>query len=90
VHAMDVPYSFNTILVASVQPTTSEDFIRNVALIPQDAPDDLKTTLNLAVSALVPVTASETIFTDNRAPVETMVDSMVLNFLFGGGVEQLR
>ncbi len=90
VHAMDVPYSFNTILVATQQPTTSEDFIRNVALLPESAADDLRTTLNLAVMALVPVTASEVIFTDNRAAVETMVDSMVLNFLFSGGTEQLR
>ena len=90
VHSMDVPYSFNTILVATVQPTTSDNLITNTALLPADAPQQLRDTLTLGVASLVPTMASDLVFTDDRAPVETLVDSLVLNFLLSGGAEQLR
>lgn len=90
VHAMDVPYSFNTILVATRQPTTAENLTMNAALLPPDAPSELRDTLALGVAALVPARASDLVFTDNRAPVETLVDSLVLNFLLSGGAEELR
>lgn len=90
VHAMDVPYSFNTILVATNLPTTSDNLITNAALMAQDAPPMLRDTLALGAAALVPTAPSDLVFTDNRAPVETLVDSLVLNFLLGGGMEQLR
>jgi len=87
---MDVPYSFNTILVATMQPTTSDNLITNTALLPADAPQQLRDTLTLGVASLVPTMASDLVFTDDRAPVETLVDSLVLNFLLSGGAEQLR
>jgi spermidine synthase len=90
VHAMDVPFSFNTILVATNQPTTTSDFIANVNALPADAHPMLRDTLNNGLAALVPATAGETIFTDDRAPVETLVDSLVVNFLLSGGADQLR
>jgi spermidine synthase len=89
VHTMDVPAAFNTILVASIQPTVSENLRLNLNDLPEHASPLLQETLALGVSALVPTTASQTIFTDDRAPVETLVDSLVLNFLLSGGSEQL-
>lgn len=90
VHAMDVPYAFNTILVATVQPTTSDNLIQNLALLPEDANPILINTLALGASSLVPTGESEIMFTDDRAPVETLVDSLVVNFLLSGEAEQLR
>jgi spermidine synthase len=90
VHAMDVPQSFNTILVATMQPTTPHNLSANLAALPADTPALLRDTLELAARTLVPVHASETIFTDDRAPVESLVDSLVINFLLEGGAEQLR
>jgi hypothetical protein len=49
----------------------------------------LKDTLNWGVSSLVSIEPSDTVFTDDRAPVETLVDSIVLNFLLSGGTDQL-
>ncbi len=89
VHAMDVPLSFNTILVATVQPTTPENLARNLAALPADANPLLLDALTWGVTQLVPVNPSTLIFTDDRAPVETLVDSLVLNFLLSGGVDQL-
>lgn len=90
VHAMDVPHSFNTILVASMQPTFAANLAANLAALPEDTPSLLRDTLALGVSSLVPTAAGGEIFTDDRAPVETLVDSLVLNFLLGGGAEMLQ
>jgi spermidine synthase len=89
VHAMDVPSSFNTILVATVQPTTDENLAENLALLPPEADALLRDALAYGVAQRVPVQTSDTIFTDDRAPVETLVDSLVVNFLLGGGTSQL-
>lgn len=90
VHAMDVPFSFNTILVATNQPTTADNLRANFETLPADAHPVLREALAYAQDSLVPVQPSETIFTDDRAPVETIVDSLVLNFLLGGGADELR
>src|SRR5262249_13833758 len=37
VHAMDVPISFNTILVATIKPTSQDNLAQNLALLPADA-----------------------------------------------------
>lgn len=89
VHAMDVPHSFNTILVATRQPTEASNLARNAELLPQDAAPVLRDALVLGAQQIVPAQASDMIFTDDHAPVETLVDSLVLNFLLGGGAEQL-
>jgi hypothetical protein len=38
----------------------------------------------------VPVSYSDLLFTDNRAPVETLVDSLVVNFLLSGDTDLIR
>lgn len=89
VHAMDVPLSFNTILVATNQPTISENLANNHSMLPETAHPALNDTLELADNARVPIQTSDLIFTDDRAPVETVVDSLVLNFLLYGDLDQL-
>lgn len=90
VHAMDVPSSFNTILVATAQPTIADNLSANLAILPPDAAPLLRDTLALAERSLADVHVSEVVFTDDRAPVESMVDSLVINFLLSGDVDQLR
>ena len=46
--------------------------------------------MELAVQSLVPLGESDIIFTDDRAPVETLVDSIVLDFLLSGRAEEFR
>lgn len=88
-HAMDVPLSFNTILVGTVQPTSAVNLAGNLGALPADAHPLLRDALSVGVAQLIPVTPSDLLFTDDRAPVETLVDSLVLNFLLSGGAEQL-
>lgn len=90
VHALDVPGSFNTLLYATRQPTSADNLAMNLNMLPPDAPALLRDVLTVSTAALVPVQPSDLIFTDDRAPVETLVDSLVLNFLLSGQTEQLR
>lgn len=90
VHAIDVPRSFNTVLVATQQPTQVENLAANLALMDETVDPLLLDVLASAVGALVPVRPSEIIFTDDRAPVETLVDSLVLNFLLSGDLDEIR
>jgi spermidine synthase len=85
VHAIDVPGALNTILVASVQPTSAENLAENLATLDPAADPLLREALQTAAANLVPATAGEVIFTDQRAPVETIIDSLVLRFLLQEG-----
>jgi predicted membrane-bound spermidine synthase len=90
IHAMDVPLSFNTILVATMQPTVDSNLAANLSTLTENSDPNLSATLQLGVDSLVAIQPSNLIFTDDRAPVETLVDSLVLNFLLSGGGEELR
>jgi spermidine synthase len=83
-YAMDVPESFNTILVATKQPTQVENLAKNIAMIDPEAYPLLYTALTTARDTLVPVTTSDVLFTDDHAPVEQIVDDMVIDYLLQG------
>ncbi|PJF41966.1 MAG: spermine synthase [Phototrophicales bacterium] len=83
VHTMDVPNSLNTILVATRQPTSSEALAQNLALLSRDMHPMLFLALETALETIVPTVASDTIFTDDHAPVEQIVDRMVIEYLLG-------
>ena len=85
VHAVDVPGALNTILVATVQPTSRENLPQNLAELPASADPLLRQALQLAAENQVPVVAGDVVFTDERAPLETMVDSLVLRYLLREG-----
>lgn len=90
VHAIDVPRSFNTILYATVQPTTPEMLAENLNGLDSAAYPLLADVMGSTISSLVPLGTSDVLFTDDHAPLETMVDSLVLNFLLAGELESLR
>ncbi len=89
VHAIDVPGSLNTILVATVQPTTTENLLRNRQQLPAGVDPLLDRSLETAIDNLAPPTESDVVFTDQRAPVETIVDSLVLRYLLEEGAAGL-
>lgn len=85
VHSIDVPGSLNTILVATVQSSTTENLTNALEFLPPEADPLLKSALEVAQQGLVPTIASDVIFSDERAPVETIIDSMVLRYLLEAG-----
>ncbi len=90
VHAMDVPRSFNTILVATNQATLATNLFINLEALPPDAHPILRQTLQLGAATLVPIGSSDIVFYDDRAPVELLTDSLVLAFLFSDSTNLLR
>jgi spermidine synthase len=92
VHAVDVPNTFNTILIATRQTTAPEMFTDNAALLADDPSvhPALHEVIQLISTNRVAVTPSDVVFTDDLAPIEFLVDSLVLNFLIGGELEQLQ
>ena len=90
VHAMDVPNSFNTVLVATMQATQAGNLLENMKYAAGDAHPALYEVLAAGAAALTVSGESEIVFTDDRAPVETLVDSIVLNFLLAGRAEEFR
>lgn len=83
VHAIDVPYSFNTILAATPTHTTGGNLLANGDHLPPTAHPLLRDTLALAFQSLVSIRPSTVVFTDDRAPVETLVNAMILEFILG-------
>ncbi len=85
VHIIDVPGSLNSIVVATVQPTTADNLVANLAQIGGTADPLLVAALQTAIDNIVPTTASDIVFKDERAPVETMIDSIVIRYLLNEG-----
>lgn len=84
VHAIDVPNSFNTILVATVRPTTAENLRANREGLTDP---DLRAIADQALANLRPVPEGGIVLTDDRAPVEAITHAMVLAYLAGSGGE---
>jgi predicted membrane-bound spermidine synthase len=89
VHAVDVPGALNTILFATARPTAAENVAANLAQLEADMDPLLPAALATTVENLVPITPSNVIFTDERAPVETIVDSLVIRYLWQEGAAGL-
>ena len=90
VYSIDVPQSFNTIIVATQQPVNEAHLLTNIQALPPEVHPALQEILSSTPENLRPLASSDILFTDDRAPVETLVDSLVLNFLLGGDLETLR
>jgi len=82
VHTLDVPLTFNSVLVATNQPTDDKNLALNTLWLSknQDLQPFLKSVLEEGVSSLKPTVASQMVFTDDHAPVELIADSIVLGF----------
>jgi spermidine synthase len=85
VHTVDVTGSLNTILIATVQVTNENDFRRNIEDLAQISSPLLREAISVAEAGLTPTVSSDVVFTDQRAPVETIIDSMVIQFLLDSG-----
>ena len=90
VHAIDVPQSFNTILVATLRPTEAGNLRANLDYRDETADSMLYDIVAAAADYIVPLGESDIVFTDDRAPVETLVDSIVLDFLLAGRADEFR
>ncbi len=89
VHTVDVPGSLNTILFATREPTDFENLAHHLEENQNAADPLLPAVLQTVQSGHQPTVSGPTIFTDDIAPVETTVDSLVLNYLLQSGISAL-
>jgi spermidine synthase len=80
VHVIDVAGSLNSIVYATMRPTTLENLRANLAVMRHPL---LTTTAQLAVQHARPLNPNAIVFTDDNAPVERLTNGLMLNFLFG-------
>jgi hypothetical protein len=92
IYIMDVPDTFNSIIYATQQPTSTENLYINLFDLSEQ--DDVHPLLieSLQVSALnlQPTPEPTTVFTDDLAPIEWITNNMVLRFMLYGDMEVLQ
>jgi spermidine synthase len=92
IYVMDVPNTFNSIIFATVQPTLASNLAVNLAYLQSqaDTPQLLLETLQVTAANLRETPPRTAVFTDDLAPIEWITNRMILNFVFAGGMENLK
>ncbi len=80
VYLIDHPNNANTLIVATNQPTRLDNFRANVAQL-TDA--NLRIVAAQSLPTARVATQEEPIFTDNRAPVENLINDIILRYAMG-------
>lgn len=92
VYVVDIPRTFNSIIYASQQPTRFDAFASNAGKI--QARKDLNPLLNhvmqVVLANIQPEPQPGQVLTDDFAPVEGIVNDMVVRFILGGNTESLK
>jgi len=92
VYVMDVPYTFNSIIYATAQPSTIDNLYANWLYL-KTRPDVhplLLSAIELAIVYKQPTPQDNIVYTDDLAPVEWVTNSMILSFVFAGDMSELR
>jgi spermidine synthase len=91
VYVVDVPYTFNTIVYATVQETTPENLVANeLALITRTADPVLIDVVHRAIENLQETPDSTVVFTDDWAPIERLTNAIALRFILAGDLSSLQ
>lgn len=91
VYVVDVPNTFNTLVYATVQPTTETNLADNLDDLAQSGAHPLLLdTLARTIINLQPTPTSDVVFTDDRAPIEQLTNAVALRFILGGDLSTLR
>jgi spermidine synthase len=92
IYVMDIPNTFNSILYATLQPTSTEDMQANlVAFLVQRSADTLLTdSMALTLGNLQPAPQRTLVFTDDLSPIEWMTNNLILNFVLHGDMNTLK
>ncbi len=92
IYMVDIPGSLNTMIFATKQPTQPENFAANLLALSNDSTVHplLIHTMQVTFSGLRTDYETTTVFTDDHAPIEWIVNDMVLRFIIGGGTEYLQ
>jgi spermidine synthase len=83
-HVIDVPNSFNAVVVATVQPTEAGNLAANLPVM--DDSDFLRLTALNAMDNLRAMDSSGVVFSDDRASIEWLTNALLIDFILGQGL----
>lgn len=92
VYVMDIPGTFNSIIYATNQPTSADnlranyDYLKGLGNVHPLLLDTMQTTL---ANMKAPPSGGE-VLTDDKAPVEWITSTMILDFFLSGDVEKMQ
>ena len=91
VYVVDVPYSYNTMIYATRQLTHPANLAENLLLLSAqgDAHPLLLEALQIAVVNIQSTPPVDVIYTDDWSPIEWVTNSMVLNTVLFGDLDQI-
>jgi len=91
-YTVDIPGSLNTMIFATKQKTVPENFAVNLLSLSQDASIHplLISTMQVTFANLKTGYEPTQVFTDDRAPIEWIVNDMVIRFILEGGAQYLQ
>lgn len=92
IYVTDISGAFNSILFATRQETTLDNFLQNYIMLDNDSqtPEMLLNIMAATYSGLQSDPSDGIVFTDDLAPVEGMTNSIILNFLFSDEMDSLE
>ena len=92
IYTVDIPGSLNTMIFATKQKTTPEDFATNLVMLSQDPTVHplLINTMQTTFANLKTGYETTTVFTDDHAPIEWIVNDMVIRFILSGDTQYLQ
>ncbi len=91
VHVVDVPFTFNTIIYATVQETGPENLVANQLRLQQEKADPLLLdVVQRSIANLQSTPEVDLVFTDDWAPIERLTNSIALRFIFSGDLSSLQ
>jgi spermidine synthase len=92
IYTVDIPGSLNTVIFATKQKTAPENFATNLSILSQDPGVHplLINTMQTTFANLKTGYETTTVFTDDHAPIEWIVNDMVIRFILEGGTQYLQ
>lgn len=92
IHIMDIPGTLNTMIFATKQPTIRENFSANLVALASDPNIHplLIASMSSTFANFKDGYQTTTVFTDDLAPIEWIVNDMVVSFVLQGGLEFLQ
>ena len=92
IYTVDIPGSLNTMIFATKQKTIPENFTMNLLALTNDSTVHplLISTMQVSFANLKTGYETTTVFTDDHAPIEWIVNDMVIRFILEGGTEYLQ
>jgi spermidine synthase len=92
VFVMDIPDTYNSIIYATMIPADWINLYKNYLSLSErdDIHPLLKEVIKRTLLYRQPTPLSKTVYTDDRAPIEWVTHSLILNFILAGSMENIQ